>query len=1184
MICDRKALAWAVKKSYLRHNNQFQDLEGVLDLMIDEPWVMPRLQDTIANRYEARDTAVDTVAAVIKLKYHRQLAQHNTYLDYLITFMLFVSVCTAAFSDSLPGALKLIISTILIIPGCLKGRSMYNKIIGPNSEGILRWYENNITKVPLVVCAKSHIQRSKFDSDRELPVMCLKHILTKTQTKPKESVPVGIYGTTLPGFPMVYPSNDQDNLEAAIRIRMAFEREVDGAEWKKFEEFAKAELLSWKSKIDPLDLRPIEEVAAQQWPSSRAEEVLKAGREYLDDRDYVCELFVKGEAYLGKTPETYKPRMIWSRSLKFLYNFAPYFSAANKVIKTLLDGHEGTLYTSGSDPTKVGIFAQDMDVYSTIYEADVSNWDGSLHKGFLELEVFFIENVLDVLPQNWEWLKAGWFRVEGTGHGLHYIADGGRRSRDLWTSSFNSIINVLLVLYTSKTSLGPGIKILVNGDDNLVASNLKINTLGVVETYKKLGMVLELIVRPTVEDSTFCSGRFWSVGGQLIWGNMPFRTLSKFGLNHGNHPPRKFQSLIYGTAKGLLGSAGHVPVIGAFLRAICESAEELNLTAYAPLSDDKYKISGGMSTYPLYDTYLQFAAIYGMSVDSILALEEAIENCVDIRSFPYQWMDEDLLKGALIDVGAHRSVDSFESAFENLMTGETSRWTEICVTIPRQEEILKLENAKRVGLVRSALDFAAQEVALGSPGYVRLLHVLFTIISYINLEAGIAVHSAWNSMVLKQNTRNLPMCARGKQKKGPQKKKKPTQRGNQNRPALSSVLKDLARAGLIGSGAALGGYLGGAPGAMIGRQLGAGVSKYVGTGDYTVTDNTLLAPRKGAVFGNGGRAVRITHKEYLGDIIGSTAFTSRIFYLNPGLESTFPWLSPIAGRYQEYSIVGMVPEFHSTSATALNSTNTALGTIMMTTQYNPLRPAFSSKMECENYQYSTSGPPSQDQMHPIECASGEAPLDHQYIRTGAVPAGEDARFYDYAYLQVSTVGMQAAANIGELWISYDIELYKPAIDSGQLDGLYSSISNGAYTTASNVLGSVQTTPYGNLPMEITATAGGWDSIVIDPSITAGRFVVVISWVGGVAAALSYPGLTATNATLQNFFLLRASSSISSPINGVSSTRASIMACYTIDGYSSAGTKIVVGVAGTLPTTPTTVDIQVFGIKLENYPY
>lgn len=139
-------------------------------------------------------------------------------------------------------------------------------------------------------------------------------------------------------------------------------------------------------------------------------------------------------------------------------------------------------------------------------------------------------------------------------------------------------------------------------------------------------------------------------------------------------------------------------------------------------------------------------------------------------------------------------------------------------------------------------------------------------------------------------------------------------------------------AGLIGS--AIGGYVGGPPGSAIGSVLGSSAAdllKHVaGIGDYTVNYNTILKPDSVPQF-SGNRTFVVSHREYIQDIVSSSsagAFKIDSFLINPGDPATFPWLSNLAQNFEEYRIHGMIFQFKTTSANALNSTNTALGTIV----------------------------------------------------------------------------------------------------------------------------------------------------------------------------------------------------------------------------------------------------------------
>lgn len=188
--------------------------------------------------------------------------------------------------------------------------------------------------------------------------------------------------------------------------------------------------------------------------------------------------------------------------------------------------------------------------------------------------------------------------------------------------------------------------------------------------------------------------------------------------------------------------------------------------------------------------------------------------------------------------------------------------------------------------------------------------------------------------------------------------------------------------------------------------------------------------------GNG--SIVVLHKEYIRDIPQTNNFTSNPFTINPGLENTFPWLSQIADAYEEYRIRGCVFTFKTTT-TPYNQEQKSLGlgTVMLAAQYNVNNPVFTNKRDLENYTGSQSASPLVSQQMVVQPTG---PLKTLYIRTGNVnDANYDPRMYDFARFEIATTGMTPSngtpgtvnENIGELWVTYEIELIKPRFRPGQ---------------------------------------------------------------------------------------------------------------------------------------------------------
>jgi len=180
----------------------------------------------------------------------------------------------------------------------------------------------------------------------------------------------------------------------------------------------------------------------------------------------------------------------------------------------------------------------------------------------------------------------------------------------------------------------------------------------------------------------------------------------------------------------------------------------------------------------------------------------------------------------------------------------------------------------------------------------------------------------------------------------------------------------------------------------------------------------------------GGESIVVRHREYLSDVVTSATvgqFAIESFALNPGLDTSFPWLSGIAQQYQEYTWKGLIFEYVSTSGSTVIGAG-SLGSIEMATQYRSTAAPFTNKVTMLNEHFSTDGKPSIDFCHPVECDPAENPFNIQYVRGAAVPVGEDQKMYDLGTFSIASVGSPAASvNVGELWVSYEVELRKPQV-------------------------------------------------------------------------------------------------------------------------------------------------------------
>lgn len=375
-----------------------------------------------------------------------------------------------------------------------------------------------------------------------------------------------------------------------------------------------------------------------------------------------------------------------------------------------------------------------------------------------------------------------------------------------------------------------------------------------------------------------------------------------------------------------------------------------------------------------------------------------------------------------------------------------------------------------------------------------------------------------------------------------------------------------ALGGMAGS---LAGPLGAKVGSFLGGKLGHLVEQITGFGDYTVESNSILdggvSPPEVVNTANKGGAI-IRHREYIGDVLATTAFTTQTFPLNPGLAGSFPWLAQIANSYEQYRWRGLLFEFISTSSDALlsSSTSTALGTVNMATQYDVTDPVFPDKRSMLNQEMSNSRKPSASFIHPVECAGSMQPFKYYNTRGSAVSSDADPARFDFGHFVIATEGQQVAGGVlGELWVTYEVEFLKQQYETIVLSDHFQ-------------LGSVSnTSPLGTAVVRSNLAYGGTIGGLLSgdgrtysfpPLLGSGTFAIQWQVTGGTTTVTA-PAITLTNCSYRNMLRLGTDGEIS---NSGGSTGVLIMIMYV--KVTAQGATINWGAAGTLPTSVSSGDL------------
>lgn len=394
-------------------------------------------------------------------------------------------------------------------------------------------------------------------------------------------------------------------------------------------------------------------------------------------------------------------------------------------------------------------------------------------------------------------------------------------------------------------------------------------------------------------------------------------------------------------------------------------------------------------------------------------------------------------------------------------------------------------------------------------------------------------------------------------------------------PGLGRTIGSLA-GGALGSTVGMG-AVGSAAGGALG-QMGHSIIKTItGHGDYTVQENAMLFNRDAVpqFSGDNPRCTVVTHSEFIKDIRGSVAFSLDSFNINASNPALFPWLSQVARNYEQIVWQGLIFQFKTTCGTAVSSTNTAMGTVVMATQYNSLSENFINKQQMENYEFSQSSVPSASLMHPIECDPSLTAGNGLFYIENATDSNlnADPRLYNLGKFNIATVGMQAAATVGELWCSYKVCLMKPRqvgnnnqsdqwildhatltdlVPFGSYPFLTSSSTSALYNIPRqyNPLVSDQSfTALGQSPWEATAGNG---MLFINPAFTGQLIVVFQVNTDQISHTVNEPVIALTGNIVEISDPSIAIGFIDYDINGCLGGFSKVSAFQVQGGYNSSG--------------------------------
>lgn len=295
-------------------------------------------------------------------------------------------------------------------------------------------------------------------------------------------------------------------------------------------------------------------------------------------------------------------------------------------------------------------------------------------------------------------------------------------------------------------------------------------------------------------------------------------------------------------------------------------------------------------------------------------------------------------------------------------------------------------------------------------------------------------------------------------------------------------------------------------------------------------------------------AVVIRHREYIQDIVSSTSantFKVDAFPLNPGMAVTFPWLSSIAGNFEEFVINGMLFEFKSITSDAIaSSTLATMGEVILATQYDALNAPFTNNAQMLNYEFAQCSKASDNVLHMIECDPHQTAVStHLYVRQGVPPGNSDLRLYDHGTFYIASNQINGTSVVlGQLWCTYEFMFFKPKLNvvSSGLGSMFKAY-NPSLSGTSYPLGSGVFTFDVNNNVACTVVS---NMISFPITASAVTYLVTVNWNGMASGAQSVPTPTAGSCYRIKAFQNNSAVIDYSPNTGATSTSATLNMCIT----------------------------------------
>jgi len=168
-------------------------------------------------------------------------------------------------------------------------------------------------------------------------------------------------------------------------------------------------------------------------------------------------------------------------------------------------------------------------------------------------------------------------------------------------------------------------------------------------------------------------------------------------------------------------------------------------------------------------------------------------------------------------------------------------------------------------------------------------------------------------------------------------------------------------------------------------------------------------------------------EELISTVLGSVAFTTTQFNINPANAITFPWLSKIAQLFERYEFEAL--SFHFGHDVSGFATQGQTGLVYLSALYDAAAAAPTAVNQIEATDPFVPCMPNQDSKCRLDKKSMHPANEPKYCLQGNPPGASDIKTYNVGSLFVTTTGMANASEIGKLRVKYRVKLFDRVLDA-----------------------------------------------------------------------------------------------------------------------------------------------------------